>query len=153
MKIDLSSKIDEEISIIVNRLVSNNWVQEDVSYVRKDLGFVLNSTFKNKNHIALCLFPKILFFNKKAEVWIQCRLSFEYDYNYRSNFYKDSRIEKICSTIIEEFMDINLTPFYDEDAFRYFFTKPNVKHNKFIDISFFVNIDYPNGFWQNHTIN
>jgi len=63
------------------------------------------------------------------------------------------RIRKLAKFFQEELSRIGLKPFMDEDAFMNHFYSPKVNENLNVtSIGFYLNKDYPDGMWVNHTL-
>jgi hypothetical protein len=160
MKTDLSPYIEKEINFIINKLIKlGNYKLEDGSFLYRTCTFEVNNISPNKdwqNQFSLCLFPKLLSFGGRTEVWINCRIELSADkiksYKDTFDFYNSEVIKNIKEVILEDFKKINLVPFMDEDSFMNYFTKPET-NNGFVKLSFYVNTSYPKGCWENHTLN
>ena len=74
--------------------------------------------------------------------WIVGRLEVEEtDYN---------KLIKYARFILSELDEMGITPFHDEDSFHGYFAKHGNK--AWTEIKFYINEEYPNGYWENHTL-
>jgi len=110
--------------------------------------------FPQLKGMLLSIFPKILHYQQhriiESHIWYGCYFGIN---------------QKLTHTAIayfkELFEEMKYKPFKDEDAFlRHFVPYKEdkktlfniIKGYRLINSAFFLNPDYPNGYWQNHTI-
>lgn len=63
------------------------------------------------------------------------------------------RLRFIAKTIQNDLKQLNIKAFFDEDAFLYNFSRPEFNQRRdSVSIKFYINKDYPDGYWENHTI-
>lgn len=140
---------DEEIEIIAKKILSTGWIREDIAYFTKN---IKTNNEINNTKISICLYHEILnYYNRnpdirKSEIWVRCRIIIP-------DKWEKYEISLLKEIINEEFKNLQLTTFYDEDAYLGIFTKPKMYDKNLKEISFYINPDYPKGYWCNHTIN
>jgi len=132
MIFDLSKQIDIDTIKIIKLLMKFDWVQ-------KDEALMAHKDFRS----GVVIFPKLLYYNQdkidQVHVWMQCRFeSTEEEVKNMVDYFRG---------IFEKF---DFKPFKDEDAHRGNFTLR--KRLPFTEASFYLNPDYPSGYWENHTI-
>ena len=165
MKTNLEPEIVEEINFFVKKFVENGWELEDTFYLKKKFDFITNPDANNeewKHSASLSFSPYILQYcdrdikTHKAEwittVWIKVTtgLSENKDVKYPEDC---PRLRQLCKTLEQELKSMDIQTFYDEDSFLNRFTKPVITPNTRIsNVSFYVNKDYPEGMWANHTL-
>jgi len=164
MKINLERYLEQEIKIISNLLIkTGDWKQFDES------AFEMNMSLKKSNKmikIILVLYPELLTYtyvwhegagvyddgrNGRSEYvttpWIACRIELEGEQN--TDWHYDV-LKKIKEWVYEK---LPLKPFKDEDACHQIYSRQCSayirEHTKYI---FYLNIDYPNGWWENHVL-
>ncbi len=85
-------------------------------------------------------------------IWTKCSFSVEYD---KSSKYPedDKNIKNIVKWVVENVLNkLSIKPFKDEDAYLgYFSFEKNEACGELI-FSFYVNPDYPDGWWENHAL-
>ena len=54
------------------------------------------------------------------------------------------------SFVLEELNKMELHPFHDEDAFYGHFAKS--EHKGWTELKFYLNKNYKDGYWENHTL-
>lgn len=160
MNINLRTAIDDEIEWHVQNFISLGWVQEDISYLTKNIGIVTNPDSKNeewKTSIGFVLYPELLEYTVRENVdgkrriepttcpWICGRITMTKDENEKYQIYS-KRVNEVAEYMKEELKKLPIKPFYDEDAFHGVFSRPKDKLNGFIEFSFYINKDYPKGY-------
>jgi hypothetical protein len=152
MLINIREEINKEIDQIIDRLQLHdpNFKQVDEHYLEVKTPFLVNPDSNNdewKPKIGIVLYPELLSYGRGSDgymttPWICVRFELET---------KDMVIHhELCKWFVEKFKAIGLRPFMDEDATWNHFTKK--ENNGYITYKFYVNIDYPNGYWENHTL-
>lgn len=154
MKINLDPYLQMELTLITRLFESKGWTTEDEHAVRKK--------FDGKE-IYLVFYPELLSYeytytpgdssNDSKTVseyhripWIACRMEFE------GEEVKDH--EKYL-TAVKEWVDKNipLKPFYDEDATYGIYAKKCSPYSRdWTQYIFYLNPDFPDGWWQNHAL-
>lgn len=165
MKNNYYNEIQNEIQFFVEKFKQIGWKQEDEGYITKRLPFITNPTARNEEwlySVGMKLHPKILsyFGDKKThgqtgvdEIWICCETGIETDDVINKNFWASSRVKEFCTYMKQEIDKIGWKAFYDEDAFSGIFARPKILKNlEMIEIKFFLNKDYSDGYWENHTL-
>ena len=165
MKLNIQEEVNQEISYFAIIFQKYGWEIEDTSCLLKDVDFVVNPTGVNeewKRKLTIEMFPSILSYVEKipskggnyvTKIWIECKLSWENDGERTRDFWKDETAKKIADYITKELETLGLTSFFDEDSFRSRFSRPKVSiHNDIVSMSFYLNKDYPQGYWSNHTL-
>ena len=136
---DLSQHIYDLMSRTIQCFVSHGWVQEDIGYVRAPED--LHVDFKG-----VMMKPRILYYyetrnqNPVAKIWIQCSVFLPRDVDVNLN------IKKLKQYLSK----FDLKPFRDEDAYYGMFVRSTDKTGT--ELMFYLNPDYPNGYWENHTL-
>ncbi len=155
MNIQLKDMINNEIEHFINIFILNGWVREDTEIIRKKVEFIVHPEFKNnKNKICLCLYPEILYYydNNQQNIKIWIAFKFETTKDNKVKYQSDSiTLNKIGDWLKAELKKMNLIPFKDEDSFNNIFSKPEIK-DEWVSFNFYLNKDYPNGYWCNHTL-
>lgn len=152
MKLDLRNQIDIDIRLINVCISKHNWHAIDDDLLEKD-GLEKDPLSK----LSIVIFPVILHYGGQSHIWYAC--SFEIP----KSLIKDAQLY-----FLDLFKTFDYKPFKDEDAIAMHFapysrctTRPKLKINnfkkyllskKYIKTGFFLNPDYPNGYWVNHTI-
>lgn len=163
MKTNFYKEIDQEVRFFVDKFKEIGWKQVDVSYLTKRLPFITNPSARNEewqHSIGMVLYPELLTYigARKGErgvdeIWICCRVGIDYDEEMEKDPWSSERLTQLTNYLKEEIKKINWKAFYDEDAFRYNFTRPEFKKNlEEVRIRFYLNKDYPEGVWENHTL-
>lgn len=153
MKINLERQLKGEAQLIKNLFMKAGWKELDEMAIQKDI-------LGHKLYIVI--YPKLLSFGylyregndekKRFEEyttpWIACRVGLENDINHLD-------ILKELKKDIDE--NIQLKPFKDEDATCGMFGKykspyDNKDEHGTMDYVCYFNIDFPNGWWENHTL-
>ncbi len=159
MNLNLYQQINEETEFFRNQFIKNGWKNEHGNFLYKDIGFQTNPSSKNKEWqtmVSMTLSCKILSYiqeNKNVKsIWIKGTLTIEENLEVR---YPEEcpRLKKVADWMKKELEVIGYLPFKDEDAFKQYFSRPVEKNNTGqSEMSFYINQNYPNGFWHNHTI-
>ena len=151
MKTNISSSAEKEIQTIIEKLINKytDTEQSDIGYIEISTPFLTNPDARNeewKNKIGLSFYPELLSYSEEGEdvtiPWICVRLELENP---------DSKIEgDLLKWIENRFSEIENKPFYDEDAYRGNWRKEERRGwNKY---KMYINPDYPEGYWENHTL-
>lgn len=151
MKTNIAALAEKEIQTIIEKLIKTytDTVQSDVGYIEISTPFVTNPDARNeewKTKIGLVFYPELLSYSEEKEEatvpWICVRLELENT---------DPKIEgDLLKWITNRFSEINYKPFYDEDSYRGNWRKEERRGwNKY---KMYINPDYPEGYWANHTL-
>lgn len=157
-KTNLYEETTNDIKTVADLLVKGGFEQEDEWYFTIDTPFIVTPDAKNeewKTKISLVLFTDLLSYssNYKEEYksvgqqltpWVVCRTEIE-------NGQEHEEIKKILEWLknkIEE--STKLKPFQDEDAYLMYWKKEEGKD--YTKYSCFINPSYPEGWWENHTL-
>jgi len=132
-KLDLNDELDNEMYKVINKLEENGYKREDEFCIKMQ---------SKIGDIYIAFFPKLLQYDNKTIPWICCQFEVE-DTN-------EEELTSVCKQIVKEFEEIDLKPFMDEDAYCQHFTKKDNK--EWTKLQMYVNIDFPNGEWHNHTL-
>ncbi len=161
MNINLYNKIQDEINYFINIFVKNGWtINEFKDGVEKQVEFDVNPSAVNtycKNLISIYFKYNLLTYYKKdtgcvITPWIKCNIHIENN-EYIEYINECPRLINVVEYIRLELDRIGLKPFFDEDSFYNIFCKPKENKNVgSVSTSFYLNIDYPGGFWCNHTL-
>ena len=180
MKLNLDRIIDVDKEKVINAFKELGWVQEDIGYIctkiEKDpyrfkkkplIEKVAVESLTNISdtkaidsipgikdmtetmHLGIVVIPRILYYSDRsnrgdqAVVWMKCR------FESQSSDDLEIMIKHIKEEVIPK---LPWKPFYDEDAHRNNFSRPHQdRHGDWI-AGFYLNPDYPKGWWENHTI-
>ena len=159
MKQNLAHQIENEIDLLVQTFINIGWDCEDGRFLSKKMEFITNPTAKNqewKYKVSMVPYAKLLAYTEEGidmlVPWIYFRIEIDDDELAQ---YPDAikRVQQVAEFIKGEIPGTGYKPFYDEDAFRGNFTRPERRENsKSVEFGFYLNIDYPDGFWENHTL-
>lgn len=156
MKKNLSAEIDKDVETIVEAFSKIGWSQEDTGYITKE--------FKGKE-FGLSFSPDLLYYsevhgkkgNQKRDpgyrVWIKGEFLGK----------NESEIIEKMDFLKEEFKKLPFQPFFDEDGYKGNFSRPKknfqnrigkekVVYIENVESSFYLNPDYPEGYWENHVL-
>ena len=150
MKCNLKKYLDIDINIISKILLSTG-----------DLSQIDIQAFEFKNKIdnlrlILVIYPELLFYDYSYKEgndekfitedsivpWIACKFELE------GTFEEHQSTLKLLKEWINDKLIIK--PFYDEDATYGIFSRK--KENGWVEYKFYLNPDYKNGWWYNHTL-
>ena len=155
MKINLAKYLEAETTLVQQLFVELGWNLQDDIWCAKE--------FAGRN-ILLCIYPELLSYgyvyragygqsgNEKEKrtyeehtiPWIACRIEIE-----------DEKPHNDILKGVKEWLNANypLKPFYDEDAtFGIFAKKCSAYSRDWTKYIFYVNPDFPDGWWENHTL-
>lgn len=146
---NLKDKIDQDIEKVAEALLELGMDRvDDVYFELLDKDNPIESALSDPQtgapdyefptKFAVILFPKLISYEDKTEVWIACQVHVENDL-------------KGTAKMIKEFMNnIKFKPFKDEDSLLEMF-KVDYSFAE-LYIRFYVNPDYPDGYWRNHAL-
>lgn len=84
--------------------------------------------------------------------WVKCTFGVEYDKNEKYP-QDEKRIREIVGWVKKNIVEkLPFKAFYDEDAYSGNFSWDKKENLGSIYFSFYVNPDFPEGFWENHTL-
>ena len=163
-RINLRNYMDEQLFFFIKKFKENGWKQEDTHYVFKRTDFIVNPSARNEDYkygFGIVFYAELLEYSetndqkRRVEVltpWVCCRI--QIDENKDVKYPSDCpRLEKVIEFMQKEFKEMGLEPFYDEDAYRQNFSRPEIKQNmESVEIKFYLNMEYPDGYWENHTL-
>jgi hypothetical protein len=150
MIINIAEQVEKEISLIMDRLVLHdpNFEVVDNSYLEVKTPFLINPDSRDdewKPKIGVVLYPELLTYNfgqQYVTPWICVMFELET---------KDMTIHReLCKWFVDKFKAIGMEPFMDEDATWNHYKKEEC--NGYTKYHLYVNPDYPNGHWENHTL-
>lgn len=160
MKINLDRYLEQELSLMVRIFKdTGDWEQIDVHAFESKIEF-------GGKKIIIVFYPELLSYgyvwhegvgvyddsrNKRSEEvttpWIACRIELEGEHDTAWH----SKVLSALKKWLEE--KIEIKPFYDEDASHGIYSRQCSAYirdwTKYI---FYMNFDYPNGWWENHTL-
>ncbi len=150
-KLNIAVEMDQEIQDLIEALLKNQECEMiDDGYVEIQTPFEINPDSRNPewiNKVGMVFFPELLVYGNGAQVqrtpWIACRISLEGERNEQQT----GELLKWLISLIEK---SGYNPFMDEDA-RWNHWKEE-KKNGFSEYTCYVNPDYPQGHWENHTL-
>ena len=150
--IDIAPELDLEISDLVEAITKNPECEMvDQGYIEITTPFDLNPDSNNpdwKNKIGIVFYPELLSYGNGSSgsqrtPWICCKITLEGE--------KDQAMVrdllKWTASLLEK---SGYNPFMDEDAKLNHWKEE--KKNGYTDYSCFVNPSYPDGHWENHTL-
>ena len=156
MKLNLKAQTETDINLIMKDFIDfHGWKLVDGQMIEKDLPI-------SKVKFELIIYPTILHYLEKdvdqSQIWYACRLEVA-----------ETEIDVVLNLLRNGFCDLKYAPFKDEDALYDHFV-PYKKSGEsllnkikehylmdyfpknFVTTAFFLNPDYPDGYWNNHTI-
>jgi len=164
---DIRKKIDQEIQGVIDKLIGydpENFEQVDLHYVEICTPFLINPDIRNedwKTKIGIVFYSELLSYSDtyiKRETasehessnnvygvtvpWICVRFELEGEANNISR--------ELCKWIVNIFKGIGYYPFMDEDASFMHFSKD--ERRGYTKYKMYINPDYPEGYWENHTL-
>jgi len=150
MKLNLHNQIEFDIDLIIKEFIENHgWNHIDAQLMEKSI---------EKAIVNLIIYPKILNYeerNYQSQIWYTCLFTVD-----------DTEMTKTFEYFLRLFPTLKYKPFKDEDAlYQHFVPYKKEKYaatlfKKMLKLTpilysksaFFLNPDYPNGYWGNHTI-
>ena len=149
MKVNILPQINTEIDNIIEKLIKDKrFEQHDEAYLEVQTPFSINLDSRNKdwiNKIGIVLYPELLTYNENRKdvtiPWIAVRLEIEDTFN---------DVRQLLKWFVDIFKNIGYVPFHDEDATVGYYRKKQGKG--YATYELFINPDYPNGYWVNHTL-
>ena len=138
-KINLRNYIDGQLEFFIEKFKENGWKQEDTHYVTM-------KTDLQDWDLGIVFYSEILEYEEEGRdvltPWIVGRLEVE-ETDY-------SKLIKYARFILSELDEMGIKPFHDEDSFHGYFAKHENKG--WTEIKFYINKEYPDGYWENHTL-
>jgi len=136
VQIDLSLFIQTDIERIAAILLATK------EWKREDIGYFTSTASKWPTIVA---FHEILYYQEenhsRAVPWVQLKFTTT----------ENVDLAPFTQQIVNKLKQLRLTPFHDEDAFHGYFTHP-VLEDGLVNLSCFVNPNFPKGMWYNHTL-
>jgi hypothetical protein len=160
MKLNLEKYLEQEIKVINNLLIkTNDWKQFDESAFESTRKF-------GGREIFLVLYPELLTYtyiwyegagvyddgrNRRSELvitpWIACRTELEGEQDTKWHY---DVLNELRDWVYEK---LPIKPFKDEDAQHQIYARQCSAYIRdWTKYVFYLNIDYPNGWWENHTL-
>ena len=157
-KTNLYEETNNDIKYIADKLVKGGFTQEDEWYFTIDTPFLVTPDAKNeewKTKISLVLFTDLLAYSEnysdnyksvgqQLTPWVVCRTELEGE---RKHEEVKTILEWLKNKIVES---TKLKPFQDEDAYLMYWKSEEA--NGYAKYSCYINPSYPDGWWENHTI-
>lgn len=161
MKINLNRYLNQEISALVAIFKNTgDWKQMDVEALESKIEF-------GGKEIVLVFYPELLTYNytwyegggahidsrnKRSEEvttpWIACRIELEGE---QDTYWHHDVLKELKGWIYEKLPCRK--PFYDEDACHGIYSRQCSAYSRnWTNYIFYVNPDYPQGWWENHTL-
>jgi len=143
MKLNIAKESENEVETLIGKILKEypDSNREDNTYLEMKTGI------KGIENIGIVFYPKLLTYGfgstEAITPWICVRLEIE------DGLAEDS-IRKLLRWMVSIFKNIGYFPFMDEDATAQHFSKDERKG--WTKYSMFVNPDYPEGIWENHTL-
>ena len=158
-KINLWNDMKKQLDFFINKFKEIEWKQEDTYYIFKKVNFLVNPEARNNDYkygFGIVFYSDLLSYTENNKYiltpWVCGKISIENNPNIKYPV-DCPRLDKVANFIKEELKKINWKPFYDEDSFKGIFSKPELRKNtENIEIKFYLNKEYPKGYWQNHTL-
>lgn len=171
MRINLRNELNLDIETIVKMFIEDGWVQEDEAYILKDCGIETHPGARNVDYrtkLSITFSPELLHYSEshtpstydlsKAKKtlqhtttpWIKGSILIRDDETVTRPS-DNERLREVAKWLKTEILKMPIKPFHDEDAYMGYFKRPE-KTSEFIRLSFYMNPSYPEGYWQNHTI-
>lgn len=153
MRLNLQAELKDEIEWHISNFVAQGWENYNSSCLCKS--FSINSDkHDNEILIGLILEPTLLRYDhitgvngKKIYEDVTCSwISGKIIVN------SELLTEDLVQLIKEDIKNLPVKPFYDEDAYFGIFTKPRKVNSHDSEFTFYINKDYPKGYWQNHIL-
>jgi hypothetical protein len=151
MNLNIQQQIDLEIEDLINALCKNDpgFQVADDRYIEVKTPFITYPDAKNEeweNKLGLVFYPELLSYAYEEEStttpWICVRFELENPTDKTEGY--------VCKWMIEKLSESGYKPFYDEDSFYGHYSKEERRgYNKY---KCYVNPDYPDGYWENHTL-
>jgi hypothetical protein len=150
MKINLIDQINADINLITKEFtVNHGWHHTDAQMMTKSI---------EKTEVNLIMSPKILSYEEKnyqSQIWYACIFTVN-----------DLKMKSTFEYFLRLFPALKYKPFKDEDALHQHFVPYKKEehattlfkrmfrstHKRLSKSAFFINPDYPDGYWNNHTI-
>lgn len=165
MKTNITKPIDEEVRFFCEKFKEIGWKQEDVGYLIKDIGFTTYPDSRNeewKTSIGITIYPELLSYYSDEqrhrgfgwiyEIWLAVRTTVNIDENV-DNQQDGEILRNVADYLLSEIEKIGWKSFKDEDAFKGYFSRPEINKNLgSVSINCYLNKSYPNGYWSNHTL-
>jgi len=161
-KVNIAPELDTEITSLVDKLCQNpKCKQVDLGYIEMEIDWEVNPNSQNpdwKNKIGMVFYPDLLSYgdpdrsNKIQRVpWIACRFSLDKESSAYVNGQEDQDVTcEILKRVLDIIKTTGLKPFMDEDSFWNHWKREQKKD--YTEYTCYVNLSYPDGFWENHVI-
>jgi len=149
MKINLEEVIKFDISLLRKMFILEGFNLQEENYIVKEI---------DGKEVSITLYPELLSYEyvyrpgvygdtKVVEdttaVWIACRTNC-----FKGGFKDKYEFAKFIKNNI--FENLPIKPFKDEDAIGHHFRE--TRHDDTIELAFFLNPHYANGWWENHVL-
>lgn len=151
----------EQLDYFIEKFKSIGYKEEDLHYLIRDTNIILHPDSRNekfKTQFGMVLYMELLSYSEKNDnfsymltPWVCCRVTISpEDMKYQMD---SPRLKKLATFIQKDLETLGLNAFFDEDSFMKNFTRPELhKDGDSVNIKFYVNKHYPEGYWENHTI-
>lgn len=147
--IKLREYMDKQIGFFVEKFIEIGWDQEDTSYIFKRTPFLTNSDARNEDYqygFGIVFYADFLEYEEEGQdlliPWVVGKIEIENP--------TEKILKNVTDFIKEEVEKIGWNMFHDEDSYRGYFSKEN--KNGWTQLRFYLNQEYPKGYWQNHTL-
>jgi hypothetical protein len=175
MRLNLNPLIEKDTQQIIHVFTQLGWNQEDCAYLSQEIPYdpeiltniEISKFFPNQNligfYLGLTIYPQLLSYDyalregfsgdkvgsiSTIEVWQACRVS-GWELESRETIPSPILNHLIKDQIFEPLKTV-IKPFKDEDAIYGYFQESRFDSTQ--ELVFFLNPDYPNGWWENHTL-
>jgi hypothetical protein len=147
--VKLNEYMNNQIQFFVERFKEIGWKQEDISYLFKRTPFMSSPDANNDDYrygLGMVLYADFLKYEEEGQdlliPWVVGRVEIENP--------TEEILKNVTDFIKAEVGNIGWKMFHDEDAYRGYFSKEDKKG--WTQLKFYLNREYPNGYWQNHAL-
>lgn len=157
-QVNLYPAMMEQLDYFIKKFISIGYKQEDLHYLMRNTNIITHPNSRNekfKTQFGMSLYTELLSYaeDKKYMLtpWICCSITVTpEDIKYQMD---SERLRSVGKLIQDDLKELGLKAFFDEDAFLYNFSRPELhKDLDSVKIKFYLNKHYPEGYWENHTI-
>lgn len=153
-KTDLAPEMANEIEELIVKLCDKGANREDTHYITYDTPYEITPGSAHPKHLGIVFYTDLISYsdtedkNKAVgyvlQPWIACRISL--DNVERSH----EDVKTILDWVVKKVEEIGLKPFMDEDASYNHWNRKEA--SDYTEYTMYVNPSYPDGVWENHTI-
>jgi len=147
--VKLREYMDNQIAFFVQKFMGNGWNMEDVAYLHKRTPFLTDADAKNEDYrygFGIVFYADFLRYEEEGQdllaPWVVGRAEIENP--------TEEILKNVAEFIKAEVEAIGWKMFHDEDSYGGYFSKED--KNGYTRLKFYLNREYPNGYWQNHAL-